>query len=146
VILRSHEAFETLAEFDLESGCLSLFSRKGSPEQAADPVAGIFGHVGGALILLFRLGKVLYLECEGLQIPLTEARIELLKECGNRRLRVSKNGTPVWSFDVEIPENHMMFENDPTPGVEAEDFDYALFLRNVSADAARQSRLFSGQS
>jgi hypothetical protein len=49
-------------------------------------------------------------------------------------------------FDDDYDEIVPTFEMDMTPFAEDEDFDFGLFLENVSKDKSRQSRLFTTSS
>jgi hypothetical protein len=53
------------------------------------------------------------------------------------------NGALLFSFEYNAPKLDIPLENDPTPFVEEEDFDFLLFVNNVLKDKARRERIYN---
>ncbi|GAA2522788.1 hypothetical protein GCM10010201_21180 [Pilimelia columellifera subsp. columellifera] len=60
-----------------------------------------------------------------------------------RDLTVTAPGCPV--YRVRYHRDVPMFEGDPTPFVELEDFEFGVFLRNLLGDPERMERIFRAE-
>ncbi len=146
MLLLFYDRYDTLAEFDPSTGRLEEFSRRAEPARATAPLQGTYARVDGRLVSLYRQDDgTLVLRVDALVVPLdTRSRIELLGSGRGRRVRVTRDGRPVAEWHHEQPVLDPPLEEDPTPFVEEEHFDFALYLSNVASDSERCERLYRG--
>jgi hypothetical protein len=143
MLLRSHQSFSTLANYDPFTGSFATFSR--NAERAGgvtDPCEGSFDTIGKHRVLLFRSSDVLYLEVDYQRLPMDGLIFELANSQGNRLLRITKQGVVLHELVYSNNQLPTSFADDPTAFAEEEDFDFGLFLVNLSQDKARQERIY----
>jgi len=144
MILRSHDNFDTLADYDPATRARSVFSKRGEPERASSQhISGFFSELGGKRILFYRLAGSLYVDVDGRRVPFAGHTIELMTAGRDRTLRMLSGADVVLevSYDQE-PWHPSIWEVILTPFAEEEHFDFGLFLENVWRDPARQARMF----
>jgi hypothetical protein len=143
MLLQSHQSFDTVAEYDPTTRTFTTFSRKAEPGRASSGQrSGVFDYLGERRVLLYRLAGVLYLEVDDQRIPMEGHVVEVHPVNGDRVLRVLANSTVVIELMYIPPHLDPPLSDDPTAFVEEEDFDFGLFLTNVSRDQERQARMY----
>jgi hypothetical protein len=143
MLLQSNPSFDTLAEYDPETGRFETFSRRAEPTRVTGPICGEFDYLDGKRVMLYRLGDNLYLEIDGQKLPLDKHTVELRRVNGRRLLQVLfTDGRVVTELIYDPPKIDPPLHLDPTPGVEEEHFDFGLFLHNVSHNPPRQMRMY----
>ena len=70
--------------------------------------------------------------------PLNDVGIEVSGDDSLRTLEIAWSASEVQRLQYAVVD---WIENDPTPFVEREDFDFGLLLRNYRTDPARQLRM-----
>jgi hypothetical protein len=143
MLLRSHEAFDIIGDYNPETGEFVPFSRSQEPERPVVPVSGTYGHIAGRRVMLFRLDGDLTLQIDGWRLPMENYTVTLRSENGNHVFQVSTIGGAILEWVYAPPTIDPPLELDPTPFVEEEDFDFGLFLANVSSDRGRQDRSYT---
>lgn len=107
------------------------------------PLAGTFDLLGGTVVILFRFGGSLTLDIGGsIREPLKELTVEWTRGGSYSRLEIWRMDTSLSILEYVVPTLNPPLQLDPTPGVDEEDWDFGLFIFNVSADLARQERLY----
>jgi hypothetical protein len=144
MLLQSHKSFDTMADYDPATGTFVTFSRGAEPARASGQKAGAFDSIGGKRVLLFRLAGMLYFQVDSQRMRMDHYTIELRSVNGRQVLRVLSNGKVVLELTYDPPLLDPPLAEDPTPFVEDEDFDFGLFLSNLSRDRSRQSRMYAG--
>jgi hypothetical protein len=142
MLLQSHRSFDTMARYDPATGQVEIFSRSARPDRATGPLSGVFGEIGRGRMLLYRTAGVLCLEVGGLRLPMAGLDIQVRVEQGHRLLRIVSEGRVIVALPYEPPHLDPPLSADPTPFIEDEDFDFGLFLQNVSRDPSRQARMY----
>jgi len=142
MLLQSHRHFDIVAHYDPATREFAAFSRTAEPARAAGPVAGHFDFLGEALTLIFRLDGGLFVEIGGRRFPLDRVAVDIRSDNRHRHLRVVSEGKEVVELTYDAPKLDPPLSVDPTPFVQAEDFDFGLFLQNVSRDPARLGRMY----
>lgn len=145
-----------MGDYDPVTGTLTTFSRDAEPGRVPSMPSGDFDFVGGKLsghfdypegrlVLLFRLSGVLYLQVEGQRMPMSDHTIERRSVDGQRVLRVVSDSGVVLELTYDPPIFDPPLSEDPTAydGSE-EDFEFGLFLANLSTDQSRQARIYTG--
>jgi len=112
--------------------------------------SGFYSYLDGVLIKIFRLGdSPLQLEieedrCVFEDLKITTRDVERIRDdykIFQKRHIIIQEGERV-IFDTDYDEIEVTFENDPTPMIEDEDFDFGLFLENLSKNRVRQKLLW----
>lgn len=142
MLLQSHTSVDTVAEFDPETGHLDIYSRKAEPARAAGAVCGAFAEIGKKRHVIYRDGDALYLDVCGRRFALGTLDVDIEQNGCRRLLRVSSCGRRIVELWYDAPPPGSGDRLDPTAFAEEEDFDFAIFLRNVSLDRARQARIY----
>ncbi|MEN6451928.1 MAG: hypothetical protein ABFC96_15675 [Thermoguttaceae bacterium] len=142
MLLQCFDRFNRLAEFAPTSG--GAWSELARQPGALPRTAGQYGLIGEVMVLVYRVGESVLLRVGGSVLELDErVSIDLQRSPDHCTISISRDATPFLQWDykpVGAPG-----EDDPTVFADAEDFDFALFLANISRDAARRSRLFRVQ-
>jgi hypothetical protein len=142
MILACHTEFDLMAEYDPVRGGFEVFSRRVNPQRVPRQLSGLFDRISQNLVLLFRHVGILFLDIGGLRLTMSDHAVHLDHLGGLRVLRILANGKIVFELPYDAPIIDPPLSQDPTPFVDEEDFDFALFLRNLSQDPARQARIF----
>jgi hypothetical protein len=143
MLVQSHQSFDTVADYDPATQTFFAFSRRAEPARLSEPITGAYEILGGKRIVLYRRRNALYLDVDHRTIPLNEHSVDVLSAKSYRLLRISRGGNVVLELKYPAPVLDPPVAEDPTPFVQEEDFDFGLFLRNVSRDTARQSRMYA---
>jgi hypothetical protein len=108
------------------------------------PLIGFCGNTGGHRAFLYRWqGELRIRVDDGLPIPVTDDLSVLWVRSGNQvRFALMQNGNAIIDFHYLQSEDLSNIKDDPTPFVEAEDFDFFLLIRNVLTDPGRKDRMF----
>jgi len=113
-------------------------------------VSGFYSYIGSILVKIFRLDdSPILLEIgenryvfEDLKI--TTCDVDRIRDdykiFQKRRIVIQEHERIV--FDTDYDEIEVTFENDPTPMIEDEDFDFGLFLESISNNRVRQKLLW----
>lgn len=145
MFVQCKELFDRVAEFTPETGQLNEFSRTAEPDRIRGPVRGSYSTIGGRSVVLYRDDGLLWLRVDGEVLALDRrTRVELIEldPDGTEKLLRIAQGMDIlmeWSYEPQA----RTIEGDLTPFVEEEDFDFALFLSNVSLNPDRQDLLYT---
>lgn len=142
MLLQSHRSFDTVGDYDPMTGRFEIFSRRAEPNRVVGQLCGAFDHLGGKRVLLYRLADNLCLEIDGQKLSLDKHVVEVRSVNGRHLLRVLSDGRIVTELTYDPPQLSPPLSLDPTAFVEEEDFDFGLFLHNVSHDPSRQMRMY----
>lgn len=139
--LQSNEKHDVLAELEPATGQWRQRSRSRLGASSPRGVQGFFALLSGTFTALYRYGDALFIHVGGTPHPLrhdTAIRVEGPPQA--RLLRISLAGRDVEAlpYAVELPPS---LPGDLTAFVEAEDFDFGLFVSNVSRSEERKAVL-----
>lgn len=138
IFLRNYEIHKEVIAFDPRDVHWRKVDTDRLKELAPGNISGYYSILSSKFCAIFKSGHEIILRVGEVQVPLvddltvavtgTQDRRELvITEC--RKVLVSHE----YSLDPSI-----QFENDPTPFVEEEDFDFGLFLANIAGSKERQ--------
>jgi len=113
-------------------------------------VSGFYSYIGSILVKIFRLedspiqleiGENRYI-FEDLKITTHDVKRirDDYKIFQKRRIVIQEHEKII--FNTDYDEIEVTFENDPTPMIEDEDFDFGLYLESVSKNRLRQKLLW----
>lgn len=140
--LHSCNKYDEIGEFDPATGSLQTYSGVPRTKQAQ----GFFAHLGGEPLVLYRDSGRLWLYHAGSSVSFAAANVQYARKGIKRELRYQLADGVHRVVAYTMPELDPPLEFDPTPFVEEEDFDFGLFLFNVSRDVDRQNRLFRNEA
>src|SRR5215467_7821213 len=107
------------------------------------PLIGIFSSAGGRRVLFYRWDGELSLRVsDGLPIRLGQAEADWTCSNGLCVFTLNLRGRQMLREVYPLSPEIESIEEDPTPMVEAEDFDFFLFVHNVLHDPGRSERIF----
>ena len=145
VWLQSHDEFDAVATLDPREGQLERFSRKGlgSTAPTLQCIKGwYFDHSVGTLILYRLGGKIVFrVLAPGVDKEFeldTTTEIEVRGPSARRELTIVRDGVPIFKVIYAVREVYRS-PDDLTPFIEDEDFDFGLFVSNISKNPARKS-------
>ena len=136
--LRSNRSFNRLLELDPASGESHEILATALGDKMPKKINGFFDRLGDTLVAVHAIDGHLVLRIGTNVISLEEGIIVLVDgPSNNRLLRVLQNGNEVMSVRYSIADAPK-FKNDPTPGIDDEDFDFGLFIANIAASLDRR--------
>ncbi len=137
VWLQSKDRFSRVAKLDPPTGGLAIFERR-DVKDLPKRLAGSFSQIDGHLLALYSLRGELRFLADGVDFPLgSGTSVEWTARGSHRTLRVRREGHLAKEVLYSVTTDEQ-FENDPTPFVEDEDFDFGLFVSRVSKCKKRQ--------
>ena len=108
------------------------------------PLIGFYGVTGGHKGFLYRWrGKLSIRIDDGSPISVDDQFSFQWERRGDRaKYMIASGGKCLASDEYGLSQDVLKIRDDPTPCVEAEDFDFFLFVHNVAADRGRRDRIF----
>ncbi len=145
MLLQSHQVFDTIADYNPGTDEFVTFSRRCQPMRMTGPITGSFDHINGRRALLFRLAEILYLQIDSQRLSMEDHIVKLRFENGQRLLEVFTGDRVVLKLICTPPTLDPPLELDLTAFIEEEDFDFGLYLANVSSNRDRQARMYKSE-
>lgn len=106
------------------------------------PHLGWFATVAGRLCMLYRWnGELWFRAGNGPPIPLTDAAVTWDRQADVAVFSIAHGSDVRFTETHRVCDDVLGIQNDPTPFVEAEDFDFFLFVRNIINDESRSTRI-----
>ena len=105
---------------------------------------GFSQRIGTSRITIFKYKNQLQLLLKGQLIEInefTESELTIIED--KLKLSIKYNGKSVFEQIHKQVKSIISLENDPTPFVEAEDFDLRILIHSVLNDSERQKRIFT---
>ena len=124
----------------------SSIAQIAEPVSSELPLVGSYSSVAGERVLFYRWQGVLRLRF-GNAAPLSLQGVEAdWSACsGLVSFKLKSGDRTILAHSYSGSKELTSLPEDPTPFVEAEDFDFLLFVRNVLSDRARASRIYTVQ-
>jgi hypothetical protein len=141
--LYSHNEYDYLGRFDPNTGHLKKTSLKGLGSEAPDitEFAGSFPEVKGGLFVLYRhRGQVIFWAFGNEFVLDGQTIVDVDGSGRNRCLSIKTMGKSVSELEYELL-NDGPIPGDLTPFIDDEDFDFGLFVSNISKDQDRREVL-----
>ncbi len=139
--LQDNDEFDKLVELDLTTGLHRIHSRSTLGPQSPTKTDGVFAMLASVLVALYKHGSELFV-----RVGNTTVRLEkdvIIRASGSppqRTLSVFKSGKEVARLQYAI-DSSLNISGDPTPFIDNEDFDFGLFVSNISLAPERQEVL-----
>jgi hypothetical protein len=140
--VQCHGRHAEVGEFDPETG--TLVRRHRSDDEDEGSFRGHYADLGGVTAVFYRGDDDhLWLRLADVALPVEAARdaFEWSRDGATSEIKIE--GGDGERINVKYDDPYWPPPSfDPTPFVEAEDFDFGLFVRNVLADPARSARIY----
>ena len=139
--LRNNDQNDELLFLNPETGLFEIQAELQSKSLLSTD--GFFSFLSGTLFAFYVFQKEIWIRFSDNVIKLTN-RITVELELTNldRIIRIKEGKVLLIEHHYQIPEN-VIFENDPTPFISDEDFDFGQFLKNIVSDSERQKRFIN---
>ncbi len=142
LLIRCANSSSELAEFEPQTGKITVCSGEQLASPAPRPVRGSFARLDDHMVVLYRYEGQLHLRIDASDIELTQdTRAEFTKGSRNR-LRVVRAGLVLFALSYKPRRLQPPLDADMTPFVEEEDFDFGLFVYNVLNEQKRRERVY----
>lgn len=106
-------------------------------------LCGISQKIGKIRMTTFRYENQLYFLAGNKLMEINEGTGSEIKTIGGKLLfALKQNGVIVFEQTQKQMKSIIPMENDPTPFIEAEDFDIRIFINNVLNEKNRRNRIF----
>ena len=139
--LQSSEKFEELAEFNHKTGDYRVWFRSAPEFEAPEATEGFFAFLSSTFVALYRVGGELFLWVGSEVVHMADdVYVSVGGRAENRVLSVQKGGQKIISFKYSLDLSDRISE-DPTPFIDDEDFDFGLFVANISQSEERKKIL-----
>ncbi len=136
--LQSNDKYDALAEYDHIEGKFTIASRKTLGSKAPSKTDGSFAILSGVFVALYNFEQQLFLRVGNNTVLLADDIIVTVSgNANNRLLLVKKAGQEIVRLNYILDMSNQ-FPNDLTHSIEDEDFDFGLFISNISKNNKRK--------
>lgn len=141
--IQSKDEFDCVAQFDPSTGSIEKHSRTKLAQHAPkwSELAGSFSEVHDDVFVLYRNDDRLIFRTNDNAFVLDGRTVVNVTGDGyKKRMCVERSEVAVLEFEYELVSSNAI-SDDPTPFVDDEDFDFGLFVSNISKSAERREVL-----
>lgn len=139
IYLRNHDVHDQIADLDPHTGSYSLGSAGNTSGEGEKTTTGYFSILSGSFIAFFVESGKLYCQVSGTLIELTDDTVATVSgPASDRHFLVKRNGLEIASMRYSLARQPH-YEDDLTPFVGEEDFDFGILISNISADKRRKN-------
>lgn len=137
--LQSKKCFQDIVKYNEKSGEFEIVNRN-SPD-VPENLDGSYEILGGVFVVLYINDQELYVGVGSNSFQMGNGlEISVKNDADNRLMTLTKNGAVLSTVQYKILSENK-FAGDTTAFIDDEDFDYGLFLSNISKDKGRQKVL-----
>ena len=138
--LQDKDTYDRLAGIHPDSGEISWYSREKLGDLVPTGVVGTCVELEGKFVALYESGDRLIFRLDTTIIPLDEEglKFDVTGPLSRRVLSIRRKHNDNIEFVYSVDESNII-PGDTTPFVEEEDFDFGLFVTNVSQRPDRQA-------
>ena len=139
--LHSNEEYDCIAKFDPKYGLIEKHSMRALGANAPTATDGWYSELESGLLALYRFDDMIYFYIFGHIFQLdNQTRITVSGPRKQRFLKVLRAGQELFSTSY-VPAGPGPPPNDPMPFVEDSDFDFGLFVSDISRSPQRKNVL-----
>lgn len=140
ILLQSQDVYDRMALLDGQTGNLRWIPRQDAPPQK---IQGHCAQLGDDTLCFYRsLNGSLQLRINERDIELQDNAIVTWRPGPVTTLSIVSEGRPLLKFQYEAVKIDPPLELDSTPMVEQEDYDFGLFVANVTQNPERRARIY----
>ena len=144
LLLQSSDKFAELARVDENFSTVTFLSRDTDPELGSSPVQGTYSVIDGKLCSFYRLREELVFRIEQEMVVFgQDVHSELVREGRIHVFKLLRDKEVLLSFKYTPPKLAVVQEDDPTPFVEYDDWDFFYFVHSVLLDESRRKRIYT---
>ena len=141
--LQSNSKFDVIAEFNPDLLVFKILSKKGLGPIQPEKYNGFFDEFPECCLAIFSQGKQIKLLINKTIFELDDKTIvNISNKDGKRKLDIIKNGISIFNILYSLKNNNF-FKDDLTAFIDKEDFDFGLFISNISKDPERKAIFIS---
>lgn len=138
-LLGSHSIYANLAEYDIKNRTYIILSGDNSNNRSK--TQGSYELLNNFFVAIFTKKNNIYLAIDDKLIKVNDGlRVDFTKDKHRRILKIVPENHGEIILDYSIDES-IQIENDPTPFIDDEDFDYGLLIYNILRTPERQKVL-----
>lgn len=138
IFLRNYDAFNDIISYDEASGNWHRITAEQKNVLSSHDISGFFAMLSSKFCGIYSLGRDIFICVGDLRVALNEKiKITVIGSPEKRHLTILDDGKIIGSHIYSV-DTANQFENDPTPFIEDEDFDFGLLIANISESTGRQ--------
>lgn len=142
ILLQSFDSIGELVELDPDSRNIQSFCKVEHDNAGKESICGFYATLGDKTLAFYLHEDHLYFQVnESYYVIAENPRVELDYKGVGATLRLEIKSDTTLKISYERPILVVPLEEDPTPFVEEEDFDFGLFIFNILTHQARKERL-----
>ncbi|MBN1254275.1 MAG: hypothetical protein JXA50_03285 [Deltaproteobacteria bacterium] len=145
IFLQNNNNFDEIAEYDTETGNYYLHLKSTLKSKQPIKTNGFYAFLSDMFFALYvDKGELKLRFTKSIIILSDNIKIEISGKPESRNLQIIEDRNILFEhkYSIDIPNN---FQDDPTPFVEDEDFDFGLFIANISKDKIRKKVLLGDE-
>jgi hypothetical protein len=140
-LLRNNEQFSDIVTYDADNRSWQRLDYERRQNVVPADIAGFFAILSSKFCAMFRSGQEIIVCVGDVQVPLSHrVKINVTGNPEKRRLTISQDANVIVNHEYCVDTSNQ-FENDPTPFIEDEDYDFGLFMANIAGSQVRQEVL-----
>lgn len=141
--LQSNAKFDEIAEFNPENMEFKKLSKKMRGSSVPEKLDGFFSDYGTGWLALYKKdGKLIFASNRKAFILNDNTIVNVSGSTNQRKLDVVRDGEVIYST-LYLLDATATFQGDLTSFIEDEDFDFGLFVSNISKNPDRKAIILS---
>jgi len=139
--LQSKQFFDRVAHFNPITGEYNLLSKKLQQNGNNIDTKGQYDFLSGAFFAVYKYGDNLILRVDKKTFCIDDDLVVNVKgDLSDRIVSIIYKHKEVLTLNYTL-DGTVKFDNDPTPFVDNEDFDFGLFISNITKSKSRKNVL-----
>ncbi|MDA8228556.1 MAG: hypothetical protein M0T74_12830 [Desulfitobacterium hafniense] len=141
--LQSNTKFDEIAEFYPDTMEFTKLSKRKLGSSAPEKFDGFFSDFGTGWLALYKQdGRLMFASSRNIFVLDDNTIVNVYGSPNQRRLEVVRDGDVIYST-LYLLDDTATFHDDPTSFIEDEDFDFGLFVSNISKSPDRKAIILS---
>lgn len=141
ILLQLHEQYDSLIKYNHSDGSFTEISKKSIGNNDISIVDGFYSVLSSTFVAIYRFEGELFIRIGDKCLPFSdEVVVSVRGEDDDRELLILEAGKEICKINYELDAS-LQFEDDPTPFIDKEDFDFGLFLSNISKSENRKQHI-----
>ena len=142
MLLQSNDDFDELIELNTLTNQIVYFSKR-RDKLAYEKIQGRYSIINNHFLGFYRDKNLLHFRLDDQDFILEEnIKFSFTFSGSDRLIHISSENETLSSYSYSLKDAIIPLEQDITPFIEAEDFDFGLFVFNVIQNAHRRGEIF----